>query len=108
MKFSSKDAPHVDEDEGRYRVYSIIPYDPERGWELYKIEMEPGAKSRSEAHTEGVEEKEIRKPAAIFHIVETVGFDSPFSIWASCALLTLVSFATSSRLIRRCCLIFFN
>lgn len=56
MKFSSKDAPHVDEDEGRYRVYSIIPYDPERGWELYKIEMEPGAKSRSEAHTEGVEE----------------------------------------------------
>ena len=56
MKFSSKDAPYVDEDEGRYRVYSMIPYDPERGWELYKIEMEPGAKSRSEAHTEGVEE----------------------------------------------------
>ncbi|CAM5597901.1 hypothetical protein LSPH24S_09662 [Lysinibacillus sphaericus] len=26
MKFSSKNAPHVDEDEGRYRVYSIIPY----------------------------------------------------------------------------------
>ncbi|OEC02862.1 transcriptional regulator [Lysinibacillus sphaericus] len=56
MKFSSKNAPHVDEDEGRYRVYSIIPYDPERGWEFYKVEMEPGARSRSEAHTEGVEE----------------------------------------------------
>lgn len=56
MKFSSKDAPHVDEDDGRYRVYSIIPYNPDRGWELYKIEMEPGAKSRSDAHTEGVEE----------------------------------------------------
>lgn len=56
MKFSSKDAPYVDEDEGRYRVYSIIPYDPERGWEFYKVEMEPGVCSRSEAHTEGVEE----------------------------------------------------
>ncbi|KOS66704.1 transcriptional regulator [Lysinibacillus contaminans] len=56
MKFSSKDAPHVDEDEGRYRVYSIIPYDPERGWEFYKIEMEPGSWSKSDAHTEGVEE----------------------------------------------------
>ncbi|WP_337993623.1 XRE family transcriptional regulator [Lysinibacillus sp. CNPSo 3705] len=56
MKYSSKDAPRVDEDEGRYRVYSIIPYNPDRGWELYRIEMEPGAFSRSEAHTEGVEE----------------------------------------------------
>lgn len=55
-KFSSKDALHVDEDDGRYRVYSIIPYNPERGWELYKVEMEPGALSRSDAHTEGVEE----------------------------------------------------
>lgn len=56
MRYSSKDVPHVDEDEGRYRVYSIIPYNPERGWEFYKVEMEPGAVSRSEAHTEGVEE----------------------------------------------------
>ncbi|GLC87765.1 helix-turn-helix domain-containing protein [Lysinibacillus piscis] len=56
MKYSSENAPYVDEDDGRYRVYSLIPYSPERGWELYKVEMKPGALRKSEAHTEGVEE----------------------------------------------------
>ncbi|MEO4054230.1 XRE family transcriptional regulator [Solibacillus sp. CAU 1738] len=56
QKYNSNLADFVAEDEGKYRVYSIIPYDPERGWEFYKIEMEPGVIHRSEPHTDGVEE----------------------------------------------------
>ena len=56
MKFDSRTAPFAAEEEGRYRVYSIIPYDPKRGWELYKIEMDPNVAHESDAHTEGVEE----------------------------------------------------
>lgn len=56
MKFDSRTAPFASEEDGRYRVYSIIPYDPERGWEFYKIEMDPGVAHKSDAHTEGVEE----------------------------------------------------
>lgn len=56
QKFDGNSATFVSENDGNYRVYSIIPYDPDRGWELYKIEMEPGVIHQSEAHTEGVEE----------------------------------------------------
>lgn len=59
QKFSSNSADFVAEDNGKYRVYSIIPYDPERGWEFYKVEMEPGVIHKSEAHTDGVEETAI-------------------------------------------------
>lgn len=56
QKYDGNNATYISEDNGKYRVYSIIPYDPERGWELYKIEMDPGVVHKSEAHTEGVEE----------------------------------------------------
>ncbi|MEK4228469.1 helix-turn-helix domain-containing protein [Solibacillus sp. FSL H8-0538] len=56
QKYDGNRADFVAEDNGKYRVYSIIPYDPERGWELYKVEMDAGAVHKSEAHTEGVEE----------------------------------------------------
>lgn len=56
QKYDGNHASFVSEDGGKYRVYSIIPYDPERGWELYKIEMDAGAIHKSEPHTEGVEE----------------------------------------------------
>lgn len=56
QKYSVDPSTYVSEEDGKYRVYSIIPYDPERGWEFYKIEMEPGIIHKSEPHTEGVEE----------------------------------------------------
>lgn len=56
QKYSVDSSTYVSEENGKYRVYSIIPYDPERGWEFYKIEMDPGVIHKSEAHTEGVEE----------------------------------------------------
>lgn len=56
QKYNNKTSPLVSEENGGYRVFSIIPYVPERGWELYKIEMDPGVIHRSEAHPEGVEE----------------------------------------------------
>ncbi|MGE7836073.1 helix-turn-helix domain-containing protein [Viridibacillus arvi] len=56
LKINSAEMPFVTENEGKYRVYSIIPYDPERGWELFKVEMDPGCSHRSDAHTDGVEE----------------------------------------------------
>lgn len=56
QKYDEKESTVVSEEDGKYRVYSIIPYDPKRGWELYKIEMDPGVIHSSEAHSEGVEE----------------------------------------------------
>lgn len=56
QKYDGNTATYVSEENGKYRVYSIIPYDPERGWELYKIEMDAGVIHKSEAHTDGVEE----------------------------------------------------
>lgn len=56
QKYEANQVTFVSENDGKYRVYSIVPYDPERGWEFYKIEMDPGVVHQSEAHTEGVEE----------------------------------------------------
>lgn len=55
-KISPSEIPYLTEDDGRYRVFSIIPYDPERGWELYRIEMDPKCSYESVPHMDGVEE----------------------------------------------------
>ncbi len=55
-KISPSEIPYLTEDDGRYRVFSIIPYDPERGWEFYRIELDPQCSYESLAHMEGVEE----------------------------------------------------
>lgn len=55
-KISPTDIPFLTEDEGRYRVFSIIPYDPKRGWEFYRIEMDPLCSYESAPHLKGVEE----------------------------------------------------
>lgn len=55
-KIAPSDIPFLTEDEGRYRVYSIIPYDPERGWEFYRIELDPYCSYESTPHQKGVEE----------------------------------------------------
>jgi len=55
-KISPSEIPFLTEDEGRYRVFSIIPYDPKRGWEFYRIELDPQCSYESIPHMEGVEE----------------------------------------------------
>ncbi|MFX3673927.1 MAG: helix-turn-helix domain-containing protein [Paenisporosarcina sp.] len=55
-KITPTEVPFLTEDDGRYRVFSIIPYDPERGWEFYRIELDPECSYESAPHNEGVEE----------------------------------------------------
>lgn len=55
-KIIPSNVPFLTEDEGRYRVFSIIPYDPERGWEFYRVELDPSCSYESAPHMDGVEE----------------------------------------------------
>lgn len=55
-KITPSDVPFLTEDDGHYRVYSIIPYDPERGWEFYRLELDSHSSYESAPHNEGVEE----------------------------------------------------
>lgn len=55
-KIKQTDAPFITEDDGRYRVYLIIPYDPNRGWEFYRLEFDSKCSYESAPHNEGVEE----------------------------------------------------
>ncbi len=50
------DVPMVAEDGGRYRNYPIFPFDPVRRFEMYEIEMDPGAHLEAEAHPDGTQE----------------------------------------------------
>ncbi|GEN33147.1 helix-turn-helix domain-containing protein [Aneurinibacillus danicus] len=53
---SSADILPVTEDEGRYQVYPLFPFNQETQFEIYTIFMLPGCKHHSEAHTAGVQE----------------------------------------------------
>lgn len=44
------------EDEGHYRNYPIFPFNDQRGFEIYRIELDPDAFSQAEAHGNGVQE----------------------------------------------------
>ncbi|MTI58506.1 MAG: helix-turn-helix domain-containing protein [Firmicutes bacterium] len=47
--------PIIDENN-KYRVYPIFPYDKQRKLEMYILDLEPHYSHQSEAHTTGVEE----------------------------------------------------
>jgi XRE family transcriptional regulator, regulator of sulfur utilization len=51
-----KDVQPVSEDNGKYIVYPIFPFDPFKKWESYRVEMHPGCRYRNEGHPPGVEE----------------------------------------------------
>lgn len=51
-----REIPVLVEDEGRYRNYPIFPYDDQRKFEIYDIELDPGAFLMAEAHTAGTQE----------------------------------------------------
>lgn len=44
------------EEDGGYVSYSMFPYDGEKKFEVFHVEMAPGCRHMSEAHIEGVEE----------------------------------------------------
>lgn len=44
------------EEEGLYRAFPIIPFNQQKKFEIYTIEMEQGCSHDSEPHNEGVEE----------------------------------------------------
>ncbi|GAA0314221.1 helix-turn-helix domain-containing protein [Bacillus carboniphilus] len=48
--------PPVIENDGKYKVYSIFPFDPIKKFEVFWIDLLPGCLHESEEHHEGVEE----------------------------------------------------
>ncbi|EOH74431.1 helix-turn-helix domain-containing protein [Enterococcus malodoratus] len=44
------------EDDGHYRNYPIFPFNDQRGFEIYRIELDPGAFLQAEAHPIGTQE----------------------------------------------------
>jgi transcriptional regulator with XRE-family HTH domain len=53
---SSKDLDPLLEEEGAFRSFPLYPFSPQKQFEIYLVEMEPGCIHESEAHTAGVEE----------------------------------------------------
>lgn len=48
--------PVLSEDNGRYRNYPIFPYEGARPFEIYSIELDPGARLQASAHPLGTQE----------------------------------------------------
>jgi XRE family transcriptional regulator, regulator of sulfur utilization len=46
----------VFEDDGRYIVYPIFPFDPMKKWESFRVEVKPECSYINEGHPKGVEE----------------------------------------------------
>jgi transcriptional regulator with XRE-family HTH domain len=44
------------EDDGKYRNYPIFPFNDDRRFEMYMLEIEPEGRLRAEAHPEGTQE----------------------------------------------------
>lgn len=51
-----KDIQPISEDQGRFKIYPIAPFDGEKGFEVLSLVLLPGAKSISEPHSRGTEE----------------------------------------------------
>ena len=49
-------APALEEDGGRYRNYPVFPFDEERGFETYRIVIQPGGSLEAQPHLPGAEE----------------------------------------------------
>lgn len=44
------------EDEGRYRLYVMFPFDTARKFEMFVVELDPGARFEASPHQEGTQE----------------------------------------------------
>lgn len=50
------DIQMMEEKERQYRLFPVFPYEAERGFEVYTVEIDPGGRLGSEPHREGTEE----------------------------------------------------
>ena len=50
------DVQVLSEDNGRYKVYPSFPFQDDRNFEIYTVEIETEGKLNSEGHKEGTEE----------------------------------------------------
>ncbi|MEJ8305740.1 helix-turn-helix domain-containing protein [Saccharibacillus sacchari] len=46
----------LEDSERKYRLYPVFPYDAERSFEVYTVEIDPGGTLGAEPHREGTEE----------------------------------------------------
>jgi XRE family transcriptional regulator, regulator of sulfur utilization len=50
-----KDVTPMNADEGRYSLYPLFPFDPDRRFEIYSVKLEPGCVFNAEGHLKGEE-----------------------------------------------------
>ena len=48
--------PELSADGGRYKIYPVFPYDALRRFEMYYVELSPGAHFEAAAHPDGTQE----------------------------------------------------
>jgi len=53
---SKGDIQVLSEDDGKYRVYPHFPFEDDKRFEVYSVEIDPGGFLRADAHMEGGEE----------------------------------------------------
>jgi XRE family transcriptional regulator, regulator of sulfur utilization len=53
---SADHIPPLLENDGKYQVYPLFPFDPKRQFEVFHMVLAPGCLHESEAHHKGVEE----------------------------------------------------
>lgn len=52
----NKSNPPIVEDSDRYRLYPLFPFEAEKRFEVYYLEIDPGTELQSEGHRPNVEE----------------------------------------------------
>lgn len=53
---NKKDVEPLIEDDGKYKIYPLFPYEGDRRFEVYSIDIEKGGHLNADAHKEGTEE----------------------------------------------------
>ena len=53
---AKSDIQVLSEDDGKYRVYPHFPFEDDKRFEVYSVEIEPGGFLSADAHMEGTEE----------------------------------------------------
>jgi len=53
---SKSDIQVLSEDDGKYRVYPHFPFEDDKRFEVYSVEIDPGGFLRADTHMEGTEE----------------------------------------------------
>ncbi|MGD6844369.1 helix-turn-helix domain-containing protein [Bacillus infantis] len=70
------------ENDGKYKVFPLFPFDPRKQFEIFIVEIAPGWKQSSDQHNEGVEEY----ITVISGEIEVMIGDNPYTIQEGSAL----------------------